>query len=70
MAGQREQHRTCFMLAFLKFWCWAVCQAAHLYRMQVLEMPLSDDAPTFGHRVLIAKPPREVHAFQAKMEEG
>eukprot|EP00975_Prorocentrum_lima_P005988 1293521-Prorocentrum_lima.AAC.1 len=33
------------------------CQAAYLQRMQVLEMSLPADAPTFGNRVLIAKPP-------------
>eukprot|EP00975_Prorocentrum_lima_P062335 12885069-Prorocentrum_lima.AAC.1 len=33
-------------------------------------MSLPDDAPTFAHRVLIAKPPKEVPAFQSKMEEG
>eukprot|EP00975_Prorocentrum_lima_P031164 6542087-Prorocentrum_lima.AAC.1 len=34
----------------LQFWYWAACQAAYLYRMQVLELPLPDDASTFGHR--------------------
>eukprot|EP00975_Prorocentrum_lima_P051939 10877203-Prorocentrum_lima.AAC.1 len=43
----------------LKFWYWAACQSAYMFRMQVLELPLPDDAPTFGHRVLIAKPPKE-----------
>eukprot|EP00975_Prorocentrum_lima_P015145 3210519-Prorocentrum_lima.AAC.1 len=38
--------------------------------MQVLETPLPEDAPTFGNRVLIAKPPQEVHAFEPNMEEG
>eukprot|EP00975_Prorocentrum_lima_P017004 3603179-Prorocentrum_lima.AAC.1 len=31
---------------------------------------LPDDAPTLGNRVLIAKPPKEVHALQSNMEEG
>eukprot|EP00975_Prorocentrum_lima_P006989 1499666-Prorocentrum_lima.AAC.1 len=43
----------------LKFWYWAACQATYLYRRQVLEMTLPPDAPTFGNRVLIAKPPKE-----------
>eukprot|EP00975_Prorocentrum_lima_P058771 12326222-Prorocentrum_lima.AAC.1 len=43
----------------LKFWYWAACQAAYLHRLQVLEMSLPDDAPKFGHRVLIAKPLKE-----------
>eukprot|EP00975_Prorocentrum_lima_P052585 11020269-Prorocentrum_lima.AAC.1 len=29
---------------------WAACRAAYLYRMQVLDMLLPDDAPTFGNR--------------------
>eukprot|EP00975_Prorocentrum_lima_P064188 12896052-Prorocentrum_lima.AAC.1 len=33
-------------------------------------MSLPADAATFGDRVLIAKPPKEVHAFECKMEEG
>eukprot|EP00975_Prorocentrum_lima_P026324 5533080-Prorocentrum_lima.AAC.1 len=33
-------------------------------------MSLPDADPKFGHRVLIAKPPKGVHAFQSKLEEG
>eukprot|EP00975_Prorocentrum_lima_P069233 12925125-Prorocentrum_lima.AAC.1 len=43
----------------LKLWYWAAWQAAYLCRMQALEMSLPDDAPTFGHGVLIAKHPKE-----------
>eukprot|EP00975_Prorocentrum_lima_P069708 12927953-Prorocentrum_lima.AAC.1 len=32
----------------LTFWYWAACQTAYLYRMQVLEMSLPVEAPTFG----------------------
>eukprot|EP00975_Prorocentrum_lima_P052504 11006691-Prorocentrum_lima.AAC.1 len=37
--------------------------------MQALAMALPDEAPTVGNRVLIAKPPREAHTFESKMEE-
>eukprot|EP00975_Prorocentrum_lima_P061738 12881559-Prorocentrum_lima.AAC.1 len=33
-------------------------------------MTLPPDAPTCGTRVLIANPPKEIHAFESKMEEG
>ena len=37
------------------FWYWAVMQAAHEYRCQILGTPLPDTAPRFGDRVLIQK---------------
>eukprot|EP00975_Prorocentrum_lima_P035985 7570815-Prorocentrum_lima.AAC.1 len=33
----------------LKFWFWAACQAAYMYRVQALGIQMPEGVPTSGH---------------------
>ena len=51
-------------------WYWAAKQAAHVYRLNTLKVKLPEDAPTFGHIVLIRDPVAEGKSFTKKLKEG
>ena len=71
--GIIKRHATSYLIharVSLRFWFWAACQAAYVYRCRVLNTNLPEDAPTFGHTVLVQKPPPSVANFEEKMTEG
>ena len=64
--GLMQQRATSYLIHSklpLKFWYWAVKQAAYMYRAKALGVEVPQDAPTFGNRVLIRDPKGEDKSF-------
>eukprot|EP00975_Prorocentrum_lima_P045968 9614437-Prorocentrum_lima.AAC.1 len=47
----------------LKFWVWAACQAAYMYRVRALGIQMPESVPTFGHRMMASGQRKDVERF-------
>ena len=71
--GLIKRHATSYLVHAgfgLRFWYWAACQSAYLYKCRALNVKMPGNAPTFGNRVLVAQRPQDTISFGEKAKEG
>ena len=54
----------------VEFWYWPMRLEAYLYRCRVLGLAIPDNTPTYGEKVMIKRPIRDVKSFTSKTEEA